>query len=132
MEYSQTLDIGGSRLGGATVAYEELSALLAKIAFSSVFLGALGGLSRGLFNNKGFAYCFKAVILGAILAMVSSPFISERLSSDFVPFALFLVGYCGLQGVDFLAGLTRTFIENHFDEFGNKVIALLKINNKGQ
>ena len=130
MEYSQTLDIGGSRLNGATVAYEELSALLAKIAFSSVFLGAMGGLSRGLFNNKGFVYCLKAVILGAILAMVSSPVITERLSSDLVPFALFLVGYCGLQGVDFFIGLGRTFVENHFEEFGTKVLAMLKINGK--
>ncbi len=123
MGYSQTLEIGGDKLNGvAAVTYEEISALLAKIAFSSVFLGAMGGLSRGLFNNKGFGYCVKAIILGSILAMVASPVLSQRLSSDVVPFALFLVGYCGLQGVDFFMSLGKSFLEKHFDEVFEKLL----------
>lgn len=121
MEYSQALNIG-KPFGDAvpvrdTVAQiEQVGLALSKVAFSSVALGALGGLCRGLFNNKGFTYTFKAVILGAVISMVVSPFIQTRLSDDIVPFTLFIIGYSGFTGLEFLLNLSRSFLEKHFEE----------------
>lgn len=121
MDYSQALNIG--KPFGDTVPVrdtvtqiENVGRALSAVAFSSVALGALGGLCRGLFNNKGFSYTFKAVILGAVISMVVSPFVQARLSEDIVPFTLFIIGYSGFTGLDFLLNLSRSFIERHFED----------------
>lgn len=133
MDYSQALNIGkplGDTLppkATATITQlEEIGAVMSKVAFSAVMLGAFGGLARGLANSKGFSYTFKAVILGAILSMVFSPFINTRLSGDLVPLSLFLIGYCGLQGVDFTLNLLRNFAERHFEDIIERIVPALK------
>lgn len=95
-----------------------------KIAQSSgVFIGILGGLVKAITSAHGVFDAIGKVVVGAIVAWLSAPFVRAHFADEVYPMLVFLFGYGGTELVTYLQKLFQNVIANKAEALVNKLFA---------
>ena len=95
-----------------------------KIAQSSgVFIGILGGLVKAITSAHGVFDAIGKVVVGAIVAWLSAPFVRAHFADEVYPMLVFLFGYGGTELVTYLQKLFQNIIANKAEALVNKLFS---------
>ena len=90
---------------------EDLHNIFCGITTSAAFIGGLGGLVKAFNNKLKLKELAIRVTCGSIIASVSGAHIAQSVREDLQPLVIFVIGYMGVEAVDFMVELGKEWIE---------------------
>ena len=89
---------------------------------SGVFVGFLGGFVKAITSAKGIFDALGKMVVGAIVAWLSAPFVRSHFPEEIYPMIVFLFGYGGTELVTFMQDLFKKVIAAKLEALFNKII----------
>lgn len=88
---------------------------------SAVFVGALGGLLRAFNKKMNIKDTIIRILSGSIVSGVTAPAIYTHFNEEWHSVLIFLVGYCGMEGVAFIVEVARKVGERHAEAIVERI-----------
>lgn len=93
------------------------------LSTSSTFIGFLGGVVRAFSKKESLTNSIMQVVIGSIIAWVSSPFIQAHTTTETYPIVVFLIGYGGIGVVEAVHGVFVNVIKNKAEALFNLIFS---------
>lgn len=88
---------------------------------SSAFVGFLGGCIKAFTNGKGIRDGIIKIVTGCTVAWVASPVAVRYLPSELYPPAMFMLGFGGIEFIEFVKNIIRKIIETKTEMVVSKI-----------